>query len=125
MWFTNENADCLCEVTGIKNGLGHGDDSAIVDVDDVERIVGIRIIFVLDEFVLASRMIGLKNINSVLILSGDEQHSLIGVSRAEDDDDDELLSCVISSSKGFVIFVVVAWVEAEVEEFEFESTESE
>jgi hypothetical protein len=56
---------------GMKNGLGQGD--WIVDEEDVERIEGIRMTLADPDGVCASRLIGLKYISSVLMLSGDEQ----------------------------------------------------
>ena len=53
-------------------------------MDDVERIEGSRRIGAEDD-VLGSRTIGLKSISSVLILSGDEEWSLL-----DEDEDDEL-----------------------------------
>jgi hypothetical protein len=53
-------------------------------LDEVERIeVGRRIL--VEDAILGSRTIGLKSISSVLILSGDEEWSLL-----DDDEDDEL-----------------------------------
>jgi len=81
---TTLNADCLCDVIGIKNGLGDGVEWMAVELDDVERIEGSRRIFV-EDVVLGSRTIGLKSISSVLILSGDEECSLL-----DEDEEDEL-----------------------------------
>lgn len=56
----------------MENGLGHG--VWIVELDDVERIDGRRKILVaLDDVVLGSLTIGLKNFNSVLMLSGEDE----------------------------------------------------
>jgi hypothetical protein len=77
---------------GMKNGLGHGDRMRDDD-DDVERIDGTRKIFELDN-VRGCLDIGLKNVNSVLILSGDEASLSVSCVADEDDDvfdvDDEL-----------------------------------
>lgn len=82
---------------GIKNGLGDG--VCIVELDDVERIEGSRRIFV-DDVVLGSRTIGLKSINSVLILSVDEERSL-----EDEDEDDELED---SDDDRSMLFIIVS-----------------
>lgn len=92
---TKLNADCLCDVIGIKNGLGDG--VWIVELDEVERIEGTRKTFV-DDVVLGSRTIGLKSISSVLILSGDEASLLDEDEEDELEDSDDDLSTLFNDS---------------------------